>query len=183
MEVIVKKRSKILKFFTRIFRLWRNVSNESNGVYRATYRIVQIEKNLDGEYYIMVQVINKNLTFKAAPEELLADDKMVNSFSPTDIRNLTYLGYLGINSPKYKILAKRLSEDSEQMVFAVQKRGEKDYQLVTANEISKDENILHGLSQEDAHMVGMTTGNEQSIIEKQHKENLIKQLGETGDKK
>lgn len=74
----------------------------------------------------MIQIIGKATTFVAKPEELLMDDAIVDLFSPRDVRNLTYLGYLGINGPKYKILAQKLSEQADQTLFAILKKGEKN---------------------------------------------------------
>ncbi|PIR11353.1 MAG: hypothetical protein COV52_04430 [Gammaproteobacteria bacterium CG11_big_fil_rev_8_21_14_0_20_46_22] len=171
----MKQRSKLIKFLTRIVRLWRKL-NKSNQSYTPAYRVANIEKNTEGEYEITVQLIGKNVIHKVAPEKLLADDKMVNCFSPTDIRTLTYLGYLEMHSPKYKILAKRLSENTDQTLFAIQKKGERKHRVVTANDISKDEEIIRHLSQKDAHMVGITTATEQHALEKKQKEKILKQL-------
>lgn len=86
------------------------------------YRLAEIIQDEDGSYYVTIQVINKNITFRTKPEEILAENNLVNQFSPTDIRALTYLGYLGINSPKYKILAKNLSSQDSGIIFTVKKK-------------------------------------------------------------
>ncbi|QLH42298.1 MAG: hypothetical protein HWD59_05950 [Coxiellaceae bacterium] len=88
------------------------------------YRVADIETEGD-EHTCVIQVIGKGLTFKIKPEKLLANDERIDYFSQKDIRTLTYLGYLNINSPKYKVLAKKHSEKLNKMVFAVHKRGEK----------------------------------------------------------
>lgn len=89
------------------------------------HRIVNIEKNETDTYHIIIQVIGKNTILKMEPEKILADDDIVNRFSPTDIRTLTFLGYLGIHGQKYKILAKQLSGTNDQISFALQKNGRK----------------------------------------------------------
>jgi len=172
----MKKRSRLITFLSRVFRKWREALKTKNS-YTPTYRIVNIEQNAEGEYHVAIQLIGKARIFKMAPEKLLADDSLVKCFSPIDIRTLTYLGYLGINSPKYKILAKRLSEENEQMVFILQRKGEKKYKAVTADEISKNQEIIEGLSQKESHMIGLTTGIEQPTIEKKQKESALKLTG------
>lgn len=171
----MQKRVKLIKFLTRVFRLWR--TSKQYYSYTPSYRIVNIEQSSNSEYQVTIQLIGKNILLEVVPEKLLADDKLVNCFSPTDIRTLTYLGYLGINSPKYKILAKHLSEKSDQILFSVHKKGEKKYKIITADEISKNEEMIQGLSQQEAHMVGLTTATEQPILEKRQKEALLKNLG------
>lgn len=52
----------------------------------------------------------------------------------TNLLKHNYLGYLGINSPKYKILAQRISEDNN-IIFAIKKKGDKNIYTKTANEI------------------------------------------------
>lgn len=167
--------SLLIRFLKRVFRLWRYAS-QLTGSYTPTYRIVNIEQDEDDNYTVTIQLIGKNVVQTMAPEQLLADDKMVNQFSPTDIRALTYLGYLDMNAPQYKILAKQLSQNHDQTLFALKKRGEKQPDVLTADEISKNEDLIHGLSQKEAHMIGMTTANEQSVIEEKQKQQLREQL-------
>lgn len=162
-----------MKKFIKYINISRSRHHE---MYRPIYRIVNIEKDEANEYYVTIQIIGRSVTYKTKPEELLSDDRLVNLFSPIDIRNLTYLGYLGINSPKYKILAKRLSEQSNEMLFAIHKKGSKKHTVITAKEISNNYEIIRGLNQEDAHMIGFTTATEQVVIEQLQKEQLIKKL-------
>ncbi len=171
MQLIKKLIKKVCTAFKKSSQLIRKES----GYYKPAYRIVSIEKDETDQYYITIQVIGKPLSYKAKPEKLLSDDKLVNLFSPIDIRNLTYLGYLGINAPKYKILAKQLSDQKGETLFAIKKKGEKDHHVVTATEISTNEDILKGLSQTDAHMIGFTTAAEQTSIERQQKEKIMKE--------
>jgi hypothetical protein len=168
--------SNLFKHLTTLRHTIKQLMKNESGCYRAAYRVVDIEQDEDGEYFVVVQIIGKSISYKAKPEKLLADNKIVNLFSPVDIRNLTYLGYLGINAPKYKILAKQLSQDATQTLFAIHKKGEKGHKIVTANEISTNEELLHGLNQNDAHMVGFTTATEQREVERREVEKLKKQL-------
>lgn len=172
MQLIKKLIKKIYIAFKKSTQIVRNEA----GYYKPVYRIVSIEKDDTDQYYITIQVIGKPLSYKTKPEKLLSDDKLVNLFSPIDIRNLTYLGYLGINAPKYKILAKQLSDEKGETLFAIKKKGEKNQHVVTATQISTNENILKELNQIDAHMIGFTTATEQASIEKQQKEKIMKQL-------
>ncbi len=116
------------------------------------------------------------MTFDIKPEDLLANDEMVNKFSPCGVRTLTYLGYLGINSPKYKILVKRLSENDKKLIFALKKKGETSLLTKTADEIIKEKDILNNLNAHDAHIVGYTLASESAKSEKQQKEEALKQL-------
>ncbi len=123
------------------------------------FRILHIEQTENQDFNVVVQIINKSHVFKMKPEEILADDSLTDSFCPRDIRTLTYLGYLGINSPKYTILAKRFKENN-QSVFAIQEKYSKKILVKTSDEISANKDILSGLNQIDAHMVGFSTGTE-----------------------
>lgn len=171
----MKKRPKLIKFLSRTFRLWRKMNNTSLS-YTPTYRIINIEKNELSEYIITIQLIGKSTIQEIAPEKLLSDDSMVNRFSPIDIRTLTYLGYLDMNTPKYRILAKQLSERHDQTLFALHKRGEKKFSVLTANEIVKNKEIINELTQEEAYMLGMTSANEQGVLENKQKTAILKQL-------
>jgi hypothetical protein len=139
------------------------------------YKIMTIQKTEEDDYIAIVQIKNKSCIVEMKPEEILADDRLTDSFSQRDIRTLTYLGYLGINSPKYKILAKRLSENDKNMVFAIKEKGKKKLLMTTAEEISANTALLGGLDQKDAHTVGYTSGSQSTLTEKEMMERLIKE--------
>jgi len=143
---------------------------------KPIYRVVSIEKDKHADYEVVVQLIGKSTVFKMKPEEILADDKMTDQFSPRDVRTLTYLGYLDINSPKYRILAKKLSEKDNRMLFALHKKGEKSLHIKTATEISQDKEILKQIDQQDAHMIGYTVANDIMLRERAEKEKLLKKI-------
>ena len=86
----MKKTPIIIKFLKKTFRHWKRMRDESGLVYKASYRIIDIEKNENSEYFVTIQLIGKNHILTLAPEKLLADNEMVDKFSPSDIRNLTY---------------------------------------------------------------------------------------------
>lgn len=142
--------------------------------YQHSFRILSIEQDENDSYIAIIQLVNKNTVFRMHPEEILASDSMTDSFSQRDIRTLTYLGYLGINSPKYKILAQRLSENDNKLIFSIQERGNKNYIIKSAGEISLDEKLICGLDQKDAHRVGYAIATEQVTEEKKQKQQLQK---------
>lgn len=137
----------------------------SHDTYRPSYRLASIEQDKAG-YYVVIQIIGKSNTFIAKPEELLMDNAVVDLFSPQDVRNLTYLGYLGINNPTYKILAQKFSAENEQTLFAILKKGETQHCAITAADISSSQEIVRGLSQQDAHKIGFIAGIEQAILKR-----------------
>lgn len=143
--------------------------------YSPVYKVVEIIETDRGNYTATIQLINKNVIFHSKPEDILKDDHLVDQFSPRDIRTLTYLGYLGINSPKYTILAKRLSENADKTVFALRERGKKKVVTKSAQEIFSDKNVLKSMSASDAHDIGYTVASETFIAEKRQKEALKQQ--------
>jgi hypothetical protein len=141
--------------------------------YKPAYRVLEILQDEEHNYTVHVQLIHKNLAFHAKPEEILADDKLVDQFSPRDVRTLTYLGYLGINSPKYKILAKRLI-GSEKIIFALKKRGHKHIIVKTAAEILKEQEIISGMNPYDAQTIGYAAASDAHKEERVLKNKLAK---------
>lgn len=167
----------LMKKFKRFYNsISKAVKSNNSRIFRPAYRVAGIIKNELSDYEIIVQIIGKNTTFQMKPEEILADDKMTDLFSPRDVRTLTYLGYLDVNSPKYRVLAKRLSENDNRMVFAIQKKGDKRPKIKTAGEISQDKEILKKMDQDDAHMIGYTAASEAMLAEKIAKEKLLNQV-------
>jgi hypothetical protein len=160
---------KIIKKIKTIFSVY-----EKNVVFRPYYRVIEIAQTEHDVFIVTVQIINRSIIFTIEPEEILANDKMVNQFSPHDIRTLTYLGYLSIHNPKYKILAQRISQEKDHLMFALKKKGYRKLVIKTANEIMKDDEILDNLSAKDAHIVGYTLGSESILNEKNIKYQICK---------
>ena len=168
--------SPVKSFFKGLLRCYQSVHRSISEVSKQPlYRIVSIDQDETENYIATIQVTNKSHTFKMKPEEILADDHMTDAFSPRDIRTLTYLGYLGINAPKYKVLAKRLSDNDAKLVFALQVRGQKKPVIRTADEISTDEDLIAGLDQKDAHLIGYTSASEREALEKAQMKKLLAQ--------
>lgn len=146
-------------------------NSKAKDAYKPLYKLTEILEDQE-EYVVVIQLIGKNIVFNAKPEEILADDSLVDKFSPRDIRTLTYLGYLGINGPKYKILAKKLSQH-ENATFLIKKKGEKKVIIRTAEQILNETSIIQHLNAEDAKTVGYTAASESVISEKKQKEALL----------
>lgn len=136
-------------------------------------RLLEISKTDEDEYVATIQIANKSQIVYLKPEEILADDTLTKLFSPIDVRTLTYLGYLGINKPKYKILAQKLSKKDNKLLFAIQEQGQKKPILISAEQISQNPDIIASLAQEDAHKIGFLHANEQLQEEKKQKEKLL----------
>lgn len=141
--------------------------------YTPTYKLVEIFQDEHSSYLVTVQMINKSACFNAKPEELLADDKIVDLFSPRDVRTLTYLGYLEINSPKYQILAKKLAAGNDRFIFALKKRGQKTIITKTAAQIINENEIMSSLDPTDAKTIGYTVAIEDIKIETKQKKALL----------
>lgn len=154
-----------------IKQFYQDMKNENNkSVYRPLYSLVEIAEE-NKEYMVRIKVKGKNITFIAKPEDILADDNLVNQFSPKDVRALTYLGYLGINRPKYEILAKRLSKD-DRFTFVLKKVGEKDSLVKSASEIYQADDILKNMKSEDAQAVAYIAALESVSSESHRKSEL-----------
>lgn len=165
----------IKSILTRIHNFFSNVSSvikESTNV--PLYKVVNIDQDDEGLYYAIVQKSNSPQIFTFKPEEILENDDLTDSFSPRDVRTLTYLGYLGMNGPRYKILAKRLSDKEHDLIYAIKERGKSGVLIKTAREITSDKDFIKKLDQEDAHDIGFTSGANSQIAEKEAMSKLLK---------
>ncbi len=157
------------------FKMFREFYREAiqKKTYTPVYTIDEIAQDEEGQYVVSIRILNKRSVFQIQPEELLANDTLVDQFSPRDIRTLTYLGYLDVNAPKYKILAKRLSTEHDKIVFALKKKGEKEMIIKTAEQILGEQEILSSLKPEDANVVGYTVATESIHNERKQREALL----------
>ena len=171
MALLKRVRAGVSKFTQLVKQAIKNPSTVK--VFTPCYRIVEIFQE-DDEYTVLMQVINKSVTFHAKPDKLLADDDFVNGLSPTDVRTLTYLGYLTINQPQYKILAQKLSAKDGDL-FVVKKRGENKPILKTATEVNREVDMVSQMSAKDAKLVGYTLAMSDVVREKMEKVDTVKE--------
>ena len=160
----------------KLYQNYKKLSqaHHDSTTFTPTYRVVNISKNNKSEYLIKIQVINKNMTLTMKPEEILINDQLVNQFSPIDIRTLTYLGYLDMNSPKYTLLAKRLCEN-DKLIFALQEKGNDKIITTTAEELTNQSKFINRMSPKDANLVGFAVAAESAAAEKRQKEEALQQ--------
>lgn len=135
------------------------------------YRIVEkFERN--GKVFLKIQVVLKNIIFELTPEEIVADDKLLEHFSRKDVRTISYYACEEIKKPKTKIVFQEFCEKLNRMIFGIRKNSENTTTTKTANEISADPEILKDMSQEDAHTIGYITATELMLKEKEQIEKL-----------
>ena len=159
--------------FMKVIQKFLGYFEGQKKTYTPFYKLIEIMQENDC-YFVMIKVVNKNITFQARPEEILGNNALVDKFSPRDIRTLTYLGYLGINSPRYKILAQTLSTNTDKMIFSLKRRGENEVIKKTADEILNEDGIISHLNSNDAKIIGYTIATENMLQEKIQKEELLK---------
>jgi hypothetical protein len=144
----------------------KNSSNHVSKRIEPIYRVAEIKKNEKGIYKATIQVIGKKEIFKMKPEEILADDRLTELFHPFDIRLLTYLGYCGINTPQYKILAKKiLSDESLQFALYDNKNDQVSY-MNSDNIPTAEPTIISNMDSMDAYDLGFNHGRKSLILEK-----------------
>lgn len=165
---LLKSIKQTIRFVTRIKRC-------SMKYYTPRYKLLNVYKDENDKYMATFQFINKGHTFHAKPDEILSDDNFVNFLSPLDVRTLTYLGYLEMNQPEYKLLAKRLSEDNSE-VFIIKKRGEKSVITKTAEEINYSTDIISKMGAEDAKTIGYAIASMEVLEEKRGKAEALNEL-------
>lgn len=117
------------------------------------YKVALLEQDENGNYIVTVQIVRNGLTFDTTPEKILSSDHLTDKFSPRDIRTLTYLGYLEINSPKYKIMAKKLAENDE-LILVLREKKKNKVETKLSTEIANDIEFLKQFDSTDAHFIG-----------------------------
>lgn len=163
----------IEKIKNYIYELKSSMTQE---IYKPRLRVIEISKTELNEFVAIIQVINKNVAFDVYPEEILEDDSFVDMFAPRDVRTLTYLGYMGINSPKYTILAKHLSRENDKIIFSIRKKGDKKIILKSALDLINEKDIIQSMSPIDSHEIGYLAATENSAEDFKQKKEVLKSL-------
>jgi predicted AAA+ superfamily ATPase len=138
------------------------------------YRVVDMETEKSGKVSLVIQVCGKHITFKMTPQEVLADDNLLEGFSKKDIRSITYLA-CSDKKPKSKIVLQEFCEKLNKIVFGIRHPGKTEILKKTANEISLDSSLIKDLTPEEAHMIGYTAADENSADQAEALKQLKKQ--------
>lgn len=120
------------------------------------YRVCEILENDLGHFQVAIQVIGKATVFKVKPEDILADDRLTASFHQHDIRLITYLGYCGINTPQYVIMAKKMLKNQD-INFAIFDKNSQSIKE-TGQGFEIDDEVIQKMKPRDAYEIGFMNG-------------------------
>jgi len=147
--------SNLVTTFRKCVRIFNYLNH--NQIFQPKFRLIEFEKNDEHGYLAHISIINTKLTFFITVMEILADNDIVDQFSPRDVRTLTYLGTLDLNQPEYSIMAQRVIE-SNKIVFAIKNNTENKIVIKTANQIINEQSVISRMSPTDAVKIGYALG-------------------------
>lgn len=143
---------KIILFFRQYQRYYRKQQT-------SRLRIIDIKKDNDNNTFLIVQLKNKNVVYRFLPKEIVSDDNLLNHFSKSDVKTITYLSCQP-NQNKAKIITQEFNEKTNGMIFGIQRGKNNIIIKKTAREISYDKNLVRELTPEEALMVGYMLADE-----------------------
>ena len=128
------------------------------------YRIIEIKQPSNGQAKIIVQIVGKSAVIECTPQEIVADDNLIEGFSKKDVRTVTYFACQQIKKPRYKIIMQSFCEKFNRMVFKLKESTSDNVLMKTADEIVTDKAFLKNLSREDINSISYMAGYECSQI-------------------
>lgn len=137
--------------------------NEQQQIQQNIYRVVEVKQSSLDKYKLVIQVIGKSTVVECTPQEIVANDRMLEGFSKKDIRTITYFACNQNKKPKYKIITQELCSKANKILFKLRSNENNEIIIKTANQILTDKNLIHGLSHDDIQSVSYVTGYEHSL--------------------
>ena len=150
--------SACLQWFARNYETLRH---NKEFLAEGSHRVVGHHKNKHGKYEVTIHLIGKPVSFDILPEEILAKDNWIESFSKKDIRALTYLANENLKNPVHELVGQRFVRNLNQFFFKLKHGITHEETEKSAEEISADPQIIKSLDPLDAHKIGYVTANEQ----------------------
>lgn len=160
---------KILSVFEYTSWLFKQCSEQQNQR-NDIYRIIEVKNPSSSQCKIVVQIIGKSMLTEYTPQEIVADDRLLEGFSKKDIRAITYFACGQLKKPKYKIVVQEVCEKFNKILFKLKAQHNDEVIVKTAAQISLDKNLINGLSQEDIQNISYVAGYENSQNEKNEME-------------
>lgn len=140
------------------------------------YKIIEIVdiSNIPGETIFLIQITNKNCVFKLSAAEIMNQGYSLTDFSEFHASLIQHaaqgklLDFLKLseNEPAYKIISKKFDLDEQRYIFSLETKNQTMISQ-TADEISRDKNILLNMDKVDIHEIGYTQGSESILKENQ----------------
>jgi hypothetical protein len=128
---------------------------------------------IPGETQFAIQVSNKNCIVHLSAAEIISADYNLNDFSDFNAEMIRQaaqgklVDFLKISekAPNYKIASKRFDKEMQQYVFTIETKDNILFNS-TAEELSKNNNLLSNIGIEDTYDIGYTHGSESILKEK-----------------
>jgi len=158
-------RLKILPIFEYTTQLLKKYKQLHQLQDRNIYRLIEI-KQLASQYKLIIQIVGKSSIIESSPQEIVATDRLLEGFSKTDVRTITYLACNPIKKQKYKIIMQEFCDKFNRMTFKLKETTSETLLIKTANQIVMDKNIINNLSREDINSISYIAGYECSQNEK-----------------
>ena len=157
---MLKKFSKLMEYVTYLYK--QNIKLQANSI----FRVIKVQKDTNGENILDIQVINKSTIFKCTAKEIVAQDQLLECFSKSNIRAITYLATQELLKPKNKIIGYEYNIEIDKTLLKIVHNGSDKLIKITADKIANNSELLKDFNQEDAHKAGYLMAIEQMILEK-----------------
>lgn len=163
-----------------LVQLLRNVVKEYKLLLEKTqqikpFRIIEIGhlSKAPGETEFVIQVSNKQLVMKITAAKIISERYDLNKFSMFHAEMIRQaaqgklIEFLQVSNkaPAYKIVSKKFDKTIQQYIFNIETAEQQRF-LRTAEELSKDKNLLKQLDLNDIYDIGYTQGSESILKEK-----------------
>lgn len=137
------------------------------------YKLLEVERcNKTNQVKLHVQVCLKNIFLVFKPEELVSNENVLCCFSPLDVKQITTIALQEATQeesskvqrvPQYKIIFHYYSKKDKKEMIVLSYKGKDERIIKSAQEISRDKNILTELDAVDANRIGYAAGYEQGL--------------------
>lgn len=149
---------KISTIFQYVSWLLKNYNEQRNNHQNDIYRIAEIKQLSSGENKIIIQVIGKSTFIECTPQETVMDDRLLEGFSKSDVRTITYFACKQSQKPKYRIVIQEFCDKLNRVLFKLKIKDSDKAVLKSANEILTDKDILDNLSKDDIKSISYIAG-------------------------
>lgn len=143
-----------LQWLRQQYRAYKSYSTR----HTQGYRLLSFNTGEQQPANLTIQISGTTNTVNMNPYDILADEQMVQQFSSSDIRTITYLA-CQIPQVNRRILAQRFCPETGNILFTLKDAHGEPVELDTKT-IAKDKDIIAKLSPQEAYTIGFTTATE-----------------------
>lgn len=148
-----------------LVRLFREFLKDTES--KKYHKVVDVLECRKTGVTTVVYLIDGRRTKTRNVVDVVADDTLIEFFEPRTVRALTYIATVERLKPEYSIVVQQMTDEIAEFILEIKSRNQPQTFKKSAQEISRDLNLISRFNAVEAHRIGYMAGVWETVREHQ----------------